>query len=126
MPRIILSNEIPYTLDVKNTGNVHYFANFSGSVNGLFYSSGTNGVSQLLMPGTTRRIAGIIRSPILPGIYKAHYGYTPDNGQRVERSQYILVVPPWSLALLAVVGFVIYKVTRHRSHRTAKKASTDS
>jgi hypothetical protein len=128
IPWVIFTPQIPYTIDIKNTGNVHYFANFTGSVAGAFYNSSPTGTSQLLMPKTTRRITGTVTSPLLPGVYKLNFGYTTDSGAKVSRSQYFLFLPPWFLVLLAVAGYVFGKryIKRRSARAETKKEPTDS
>lgn len=114
LPAIVITPQINYTLDIKNTGNVHYFAYIASRVDGLFYHNAPNGASQLLMPGATRQVESSINSPLLPGIYKLTYTITPDQGEPSEGSQYFLFLPPWFIALLIIVGAVIGHFTvRH-------------
>jgi hypothetical protein len=121
IPWVVFTPQIPYTIDIKNTGNVHYFANFTGSVAGAFYNSSPTGTSQLLMPKTTKRVTGTVASPLLPGVYKLNFGYTTDGGAKVNRSQYFLFLPPWFLVLLAVAGYVFGK--RYLKRRKAQATS---
>ena len=127
-PRIIFTPQIPYKLDIKNTGNIHYFAYFSASVDGLFYHNQPTGTSQLLMPGAARQINNSIPAPFIPGIYKLTYGYTPDQSDAVTISRYIIVVPPWFIALLIVVGYIGFRFWQNRNIKHHKKtpSSTDS
>jgi len=55
------------------------------------------------MPNAVRRVSDTISSPILPGIYKATYGYKTDAGTTVMKSGYILFIPPWFIAVLLVI-----------------------
>ena len=129
MPWIVVTPQVPYTIDLKNTGNVHYFAHFSGSVAGAFYNSAPTGTSQLLMPNTTRRIAGSVASPLFPGVYKLNYGYKTDSGMTVNRSHYFLFLPPWFIAFLVIAGYVFGRryVRRRRTHEPRSTAKpTDS
>lgn len=118
LPWLVVAPQINYSLDIKNTGNIHYFAYLATEVNGLFYHDAPNGTSQLLMPGTTRHIQGSIDSPLLPGVYKLNYIITPDQGDKIYGERYFLFLPPWSIALLiiiiAVVGHTIVRKVRHK------------
>jgi hypothetical protein len=128
-PRIIISPQIPYTLDVKNTGNIHYFAYFSASVDGLFYHKQPTGTSQLLMPGSSRQIKNTIPSPFIPGIYKFTYGLVPDQVDPVQISRYIVIIPPWFIAALVIIGYFLVRLWQRRKRRRADKVSesaTDS
>lgn len=110
----VYQGDVHYSFDVKNTGNVHYFAYFSGSLHSLFGRTTMFGTSHLLLPGTTRRVSGIIPAPLLPGIYKAYYGYKTDAGAIVMHSSYLIYIPPWSVAALLLVLFAVYKFWRYR------------
>lgn len=117
LPRIVVTPDIKYSLDIKNTGNIHYFAYIEARVDGLFYHNAPNGSSQLLMPGTTRQVQGSIKSPLLPGVYKLSYAITPDQGPKTEGSQYFLFLPPWSIALL----IILFAITGHFLFRRLKR-----
>lgn len=121
LPAIVITPEIKYSLDIKNTGNIHYFAYVETRVDGLFYSNAPNGSSQLLMPGTTRQVQGSIKSPLLPGVYKLGYSITPDQGDKTEGSQYFLFLPPWSIALLIIIFAVAgHSVVRRLRRKKAR------
>ncbi len=111
LPTIVITPQITYSLDIKNTGNIHYFAYIASHVDGLFYHNAPNGASQLLMPDTIRRTETSINSPLMPGIYKLSYTITPDQGDKTAGSQYFLFLPPWSIALLIILGAVIGHLT---------------
>jgi len=112
IPRFVFSNHINYTVNVKNTGNTHYFANFSGQLHGLFVRPAQTGNSHLLLPSTIRKITGSIATPPLPGIYEATYGYKTDADTSVYESRLIIFIPPWSVAFVlaaALFGSVYLK-----------------
>lgn len=115
--RFAWRSDIPYSVDVKNTGNVHYFAYFSGSLRGLFVHSPT-GTSHLLLPGTVRRVGESIPAPFFPGVYKAQYGYKTDAGATFMNSAYVVYIPPWSIAVLLLLIFIVYKVWKYRKQRS--------
>lgn len=121
LPRLVISPDIAYRLRVKNTGNIHYFAGFTASVDGLFYHNQPAGVSRLLMPGAARDIENSIPSPLLPGIYIFTYTYAPDQGNSLGGSQYFIYLPPWSWVLALILGFVAYRlIRRSRQKKTAR------
>jgi hypothetical protein len=127
-PRIVFTPQIPYTLDIKNTGNIHYFAYFSASVDGLFYHNKPTGTSQLLMPGSSRQIKNTIPSPFIPGIYRFSYGLVPDQADPITLSRYIVVLPPWFLAILIMTGYFGFRLWQRRKRRVSKapNPTTDS
>lgn len=127
VPRILLGGELNFTLDVKNTGNTHFFVYVSGLLEGLTARGKGPESTYLLMPNTVRKVGSSIPAPILPGLYTAVYGYTTDTGEIIRRTQRIVYIPAWSLFVGAglvwlMVIFVRYYhrrllATRHRSIR---------
>lgn len=117
LPWIAFGSTIPYQFDVANTGNTHFFVYTSGHLQGWSAAAPEPLVAHILLPGTTRAIGGSITSPILPGLYQAIYGYKTDTGTTVNRSGYVLYVPPWSLFLPLGVGIIIFSIVRHRRRR---------
>jgi hypothetical protein len=107
-------HKIPYTIDVKNTGNVHYFAYFSGNLNSVFTKQGPTGTSHLLLPGTTRQVSESIPAPLLPGFYDAHFGYKTDAGEVFMQSSYVVYIPPWFIAALLLGAFGLYKLWQRK------------
>lgn len=122
MSHIVFGKQIPYSLNVRNSGNVHYFGYFSTKVQGLFTNISPTGTSHLLLPGTTRRIGNSVPAPLLPGIYKVTYGYQPESGAAQTRSQYILNLPPWSIA--AVILLIFFALRLHRKKTPQQTPST--
>ncbi len=122
--RVSFGKQITYSLDVKNTGNIHYYGYFSGGVSGLFVHPNTTGNSHLLLPGAIRKVTSSIPSPALPGIYHATYGYVTDSGTTVTQHRYVVFIPPWSIAfaLLALMGG--FKLYRRQTRKRTKPVST--
>lgn len=108
LPVFVTGGEIPYSFDVKDTGNVHFTAYFYGQTEALLLGKQTEaGASHLLMPDAVRTVHSTIPSPLLPGIYKVEYGYKVDFANIVtSQTGYIVYFPPWAfIALLFVVLF---------------------
>lgn len=125
IPWIVTSPQINYALDVKNTGNIHYFGYFASSIRGLTYQDAPNGISQLLMPDRIRKIENSIRAPLIPGIYRLNYSYTPDQGRATTGTQYFVYLPPWSIALLIILAAVtIHLILRRRKNRSSSASNT--
>ena len=101
---------IPFSIEPVNTGNIYFFANVSGQLHGLFVRQSATTDTHLLMPGKPRFVAGSIPSPVLPGIYKATYGYKTDQGQSVTASHWVVCIPPWFIALLLATLLIAGKV----------------
>lgn len=126
LPTIVTGPSINYSIDLKNTGNTHYFALVSSRVDGLFYSNAPNGTSQLLMPGTVRTATASINSPLLPGIYKLTYTVAPDQGKSTTGSRYFLYAPLWSIVILIFVILGIVKVVKRRASRGSQHPPSNS
>lgn len=129
MPRVVFGQHIPFSLDLKNTGNVHYFAHIKAGLSGM---PGTNhsilSASHLLMPGTSRQLGGNIPAPFWPGLYKVHYGYQLDSGASNYRTRLIVYLPPWSIAfaiLVIAVGYILLRKLVRRRQRIRARANRD-
>jgi hypothetical protein len=118
--RINFGTQIPYSLSTTNTGNVYYFAYFSGSLHGMFTSRTAAATTHLLFPGKVRQIAGSIPSPVLPGVYKTTYGYRTDAGMTVMRTHRVIFIPPWSIAGLLLIILLARKIRRQHKKPTPK------
>lgn len=97
---LVFGRTIPFRLNAVDTGNNHVFVYVSGELHGLFVRAPQTSSAHLLMPGAVRKLEGSIQSPVLPGIYKANYGYKTDAGWAIEESRLIVYIPPWFIALL--------------------------
>lgn len=116
IPFFAFGTTIPYTLDVQNTGNDHFFIFLSGRLEGLTAKPHTTEAGHILMPNTTRTVEGHITAPVLPGVYKAIYGYKTSTGETKERSKYIMYIPPWSIAIPVGLG-IIFAAWRRRARQ---------
>lgn len=109
---------IPFTLDIKNTGNIHYIATVEGSLSGLFTDKSTVSATHILLPDSTRRVTEEIPTPLLPGIYKATYGYKTDSTGDVKIDEYIIYTPLWFYIATALTGWgIVIFVRRHKTKR---------
>jgi uncharacterized membrane protein YjjB (DUF3815 family) len=97
--------DTPFTITARNTGNTHVFTYLYGQLEGLSAQPKSSEVAHLLMPGTVRSFSDAIPAPLLPGLYKAVYGYTTNAGQQAERSTWVLYIPVWSIAI--GIGLII-------------------
>jgi hypothetical protein len=110
LQHIAFGKQISYSLVSENTGNIHYFMYLSGHVHGWLSGPTASERTYLLMPHAPRRISGTIPSPVLPGIYKATYGYHTDAGSSVSRSGIVVFIPPWFIALSIFILFASIKL----------------
>ncbi|HSW80807.1 MAG TPA: hypothetical protein VLG40_00265 [Candidatus Saccharimonas sp.] len=108
IPWLAVGSEISFSLDVKDTGNTHYFAYTSGQLFGPTAKGEGQPTTHLLLPGAVRTIGSSIPAPLLPGIYKIAYGYRTDDGQIVQRSGFITYLPLWSLLIPPGVAFAVW------------------
>lgn len=124
--RFVFGNKVSYKLEARNTGNVHYFVFVSGELSGPSAKPAEPPTTHLLMPNTVRSLSGTISSPVLPGVYKATYGYKTDSGQEVLRSNYVFYAPPWSIAFLLLIALGAWHLITHRKkHQKKPDISTD-
>ncbi len=117
IPFFAFGSDIAFSLDVKNTGNTHFFAYTSGKLEGLLAQSSRQEVTDLLLPGTSRIIGSSIPAPLLPGVYKAVFGYRTDDNQTIQRSAYVVYVPPWAILIPIGVVWLIFAERRYRRSR---------
>lgn len=114
-PRVSFGGDIDFTMEVKGTGNTHFFIRAVGELEG-FTSSGPGPEStRLLMPGSTLKVGSTMPAPFLPGVYTAVFGYKTETGEEVLRSQRLIYMPLWAFALVG--GIVWLFVVLARKHR---------
>jgi len=110
--RVAFGTQLAYHFSVIDTGNDYLFIYTSGVLHGLNTKPAmTTPVTHLVIPGKIRQFTGTIPHPLLPGVYRATFGYTTDTGAVVQRSHLILYIPPWSIAgvlLVLLAGNVWY------------------
>lgn len=124
--RFAFGNKISYKLEARNTGNVHYFVFVGGELSGPSAKPAEPPTTHLLMPNTVRSLSGTISSPVLPGVYKATYGYKTDSDQEVLRSSYVFYIPPWSIAFLLLIALGAWHfITRRKKHQEKPDTPTE-
>jgi hypothetical protein len=117
VPRVLFGGELNFTLDVKDTGNTHFFVYVSGQLEGLTARGKGPETTHLLMPDTVRKVGSSIPAPILPGVYTAAYGYTTDAGETIQRTQRIVYLPVWSLCVVAGLVWLAVRLLLRRRRR---------
>jgi len=121
---LVFGRTIPFRLNAVDTGNNHVFVYVSGELHGLFVRLPQTSSAHLLMPGAVRKLEGSIQSPVLPGIYKANYGYKTDAGWIIEESRLIVYIPPWFIALLLATLLLLGRYwPRLRKKKVREEAS---
>jgi len=121
--RISFGRSIPYQLEPVNTGNVYFFAYASGELHGWTAKESATPDAHLLLPGKVRTIHGSIAGPILPGIYRATFGYKTDAGQSVSEARWVVYIPPWSVAFLLAALLIAGKFWPRRKAKPAEPSS---
>jgi hypothetical protein len=111
---------IPFTLNPINTGNVYSFVYVSSQLHGLFVHPPETSTGHLLMPGKVRTLTGSIPSPVLPGIYRATYGYKTSSDWIIEQSHLVVFIPPWFVAFVLAALLISGKFLP-RGRRSTKK-----
>ena len=127
-PNISFGGDIPFRLDVKNTGNTHFIIYLSGIAKGLvpLAPPKSGEVAHVLLPETTRRMEGKIAPPTLPGFYQLSYGYRDEDGHEVQQTHYHLYAPLWSLAILGGGVWLVVLAWRRHSRLARELSTTDS
>lgn len=117
LPVFVTGSEIPYSFDVKDTGNVHFTAYFYGQTESLLFGKQTEtGTSHLLMPNAVRTVRSTVPSPLLPGIYKVEYGYKVDFADIITTQVgYIIYFPPWAFILVIFAVLLWRWIVQRRS-----------
>lgn len=118
--KVNFSHDIPYTLHPINTGNVYSFVYVSGELHGLFVRPPQTSSAHLLMPGHVRTLNDSIPSPVLPGIYKATYGYKTEGNWIVQQSKWVVFIPPWFVALLLALVLILPKLLPRLRRKMSK------
>lgn len=118
VPMWVFNSEATYSYDARNTGNVHFVAEFYAELTGFFGEHSSSKVSHILLPDTVRRLGGHVNMPFLPGVYKITYGFRSDAVPDLpSRSAYVVYIPPWSivaLVLVLMIGKWLWQVRRAR------------
>ncbi len=125
----VVGDRIPFSLDIANTGNVHYTATVHASIGGPWTNKSTVSVSHILLPGVVRHVDESVQAPLFPGIYKVTYGYTTDISQPVVVEGIVVYTPLWFYAVVIVAGWGIVMFARWRRrirHQPKKPTTTDS
>lgn len=112
--QVNFGHDIPFTLKPINTGNVYSFVYVSGELRGLFTRPPQTSNAHMLMPGHVRTLGSSIPSPVLPGIYRAVYGYKTDTNWVIQQSRWIIYIPPWFVAFLLALALVLPKLLPRR------------
>lgn len=115
---IMFSSSLSYKLNILNTGNVYYFIYNSGALHGLSAAPPSASVAHLIIPNKIRTITGQINHPVLPGIYKASYGFNTESGGHFQTAGFIVYLPPWSISLVIVVILAVNLYYSKKRQRT--------
>jgi hypothetical protein len=114
VPRVSFGGDIDFTMDVKGTGNTHFFIRAAGELEGFTSRGRGQESTRLLMPGSTLKVGSTMPAPLLPGLYTAVFGYKTESGEEVLRSQKIVYVPLWSLAIAGGLLWIVIVLVRKR------------
>lgn len=109
---VVLGDRIPFHLTIANTGNIHYLVEVKGKLEGLFTTHSTSSTQHILLPDTTRQFNSSIPAPLLPGIYRATYGYSSEATGDVIIRTWIVYLPPWSMVSAALGLWIIITIIR--------------
>jgi hypothetical protein len=121
LPSFAISGPLPLHMDIKNTGNTHFFVYASGTLSGWFYNQKGTETAHILLPQTIRSVDTTIQTPLLPGVYKATYGYRNEEGKYTMKQKYVAYAPIWSL--VAIVGIIWLAIVLLLRRKRLKKAT---
>ena len=127
MPWLSTKRNIDIDLRIANEGNAHDRARIALSYQRwpLGKASSQTQLEGLVLPATVRKIDGTTKLPNLPGLYKINATFAPPQGGNVQKTRYILVIPPWLailLIILALAGVVFWnKLPKKRRHYKNEK-----
>lgn len=114
VPRVSFGGDIDFTMDVKGTGNTHFFIRAAGELEGFTSRGRGPEVTRLLMPGSSLKVGSSMPAPFLPGIYNAVFGYKTESGEEVLRSQKIVYLPLWAFAIVGGIAWLVAVLARKR------------
>ncbi|MEJ0072705.1 MAG: hypothetical protein WDN27_01275 [Candidatus Saccharibacteria bacterium] len=82
-------------------------------------------------PGPSQGTHRSIPKPVLPGIYRASYGYkTDDASWIVQQTHWVIYIPPWFAAVvlgaLLIAGNLVPRLKRRRRAKQSKSASAET
>lgn len=116
-PLVAFDGDINFKLNIRDTGNTHFFVYTIGSVSNGLVTRSLSEAGHILLPQTIRSLDYKITSPILPSIYRADYGYKTETGQVTNRTRYFLYLPVWSIMLVASMTWLIIIIVRRLKRR---------
>lgn len=122
VPWISFGGDLSLQFTVRAMGNTHFFAYDVGEVEGVGVSLKSPGTAHIILPGTSRGITEVLPSPALPGLYRLSYGYKTDDSKEVTRSQYLVSLPLWFLAIVGG-GMWLTIIMMRRAKRRAMDSS---
>ena len=121
IPQFAFGGDITFAMDVKNTGNTHFFVYVAGELKGLTAQGKGPEVTHLLLPDATRTVGSTIGAPLLPGLYSATYGYKTESGEVVERTSRVIYVPIWSWLIIGGLIWLVVVVIKYVRRRQILK-----
>ncbi len=105
--RFAWGNAFTFKLAPENIGNVYTNVQVHGRLVGLLTKPEQKGDAHILIPDKPRTLTGAIPTPLLPGVYRAEYGYTTSGDWNILEHAWVVFVPPWFLSLLLVIAILL-------------------
>ncbi len=126
IPWLVVSKDVPFTLHAINTGNIYSYVYVSGQLHGLLVKPAQTSTGHILIPGHVRTLSSSIDSPVLPGIYRAVYGYKTEGNWIVQETHWIVYLPPWFIAFTLAALLVGGGIVRRKRRSTKQPAASAS
>ncbi len=121
LPGFTTSSKLPISIDVKNTGGVHFVTDANITVKNIYGKQAFNGKYQrYVLPQTVRRITAQWTTPAF-GIYHVSRNATVFGQTKSVPDQTVVVMHPWVLIVLgALVVFIVLMLVLPRLIRKRK------
>ncbi len=109
VPRLELADSLPLSVDVANTGGVHFQATVMVSGADLFGRERFHAslADRYVLPQTVRRIGASWDGLPLLGVYRLSATATLPTGVVALPSQWVLVIRPWLVVVLGVLVLLL-------------------
>jgi hypothetical protein len=116
----IVSGDSTYNMSIQDSGTTHFRSRYNVKLQNLFGQDiASSSGDSLILPGTIRSISAILPLPKIPGIYKAIYNIGLGDTPAVNRTSYLLYVPPYIIAVLsAAIIILILALYRKRLRKS--------
>ena len=123
IPSFAFGPTIPYRFTLHNTGNVHLALTGEAQLRGTWWSSASEHIRGVIMPGQTRDVENTFVAPFMPGIYTLQYSYIDEATKlKTTKESPIIYIPLWSLAFLGLMCLIAIWLWQRKKHHVRPTA----